>query len=92
MGAFFKFLILFFAFYLLIRLVLRVLLPGLFRTAFRHTASSFNTHQQRPPRNKPPHSRKQEGEIRVEYIPEDQQKQNGARAGEFVDFEEVKKK
>lgn len=89
---FIKFLIIFFAIFLLARLVLRLLLPSIFRIVVRKTASSFHTHQQQSPHNKPPHSRKRQGEIHVEYIPEDKQRQRGDQAGEFVEFEELKEK
>jgi len=61
--------------------------------AYGNTAGPF--HYQTfggPPKDQQQSARKDEGKVRVDYIPpkEDANKTGQATAGEFVDFEEIK--
>lgn len=80
-----KFLIIAICVLWLLRMVARVLLPALFRKVVKKAQQRANEHQQQQRRPEP------EGRIRVDYIPpKDKEALAADKAGEFVDYEEIK--
>lgn len=81
-----KFLIIAICILWLLRIVARLVLPMLFRKVVKQAQQKAQQHrqqQQRPP--------EPDGRIRVEYIPpKDKEALAADKAGEFVDYEEVK--
>lgn len=101
---FLQYLLVFLAIFYLVRLAFRVLIPGLFRMVirrmgFRPEEFSGNSgpydNRARYSRGTPygDASRPKEGDIRIEYIPPSaRENTTGGKAGEFVEFEEMKAK
>lgn len=65
-----------------IRLLVRLLLPNIIRSAFNVNPQGQQQTQQRQP--------KPEGTISILNVPQKEKKGNADKLGEFVDYEEVK--
>lgn len=74
----------------LIRLVFRLLLPYLFQKVVKKAQHQATKQYQQQYTNQRSY-RKPEGTIRVDYVPpKDKEARAADKAGEFVDFEEIK--
>lgn len=99
---FLQYLLVFLAIFYLVRLAFRVLIPGLFRMVIKRMGfrpgefPGDNTQYDNRARYGREHpygeaTRQKEGDIRIEYIPPSaREKATGGKAGEFVEFEEMK--
>lgn len=81
-----KFLLIAFAVLWLLRLLGRFLFPW----AIRKAAERMMHGQQEAPRYENRSSKQADGKIRIDYVPPRDERQGPQKAGEFVDFEEVK--
>lgn len=90
---FLQFLVVFFAIFFLVRLIFRALLPGILRMFMKKMGVRYSQQYQQA-QGSDRRERPREGDIRVEYVPP--QKRNpltpSQKAGEFVEFEEVKQR
>jgi hypothetical protein len=74
----------------LLRFAARLLLPVLFQKIVKKAQQQAGQHQQYQQQQR---QRSPEGRIKVDYVPpKDKEAIAADRAGEFVDFEEVKEK
>ena len=67
----------------LLKMVARLLLPMLFQSMVKKAQNHASQHyQQQQPR--------QEGKIKIDFIPPRNKEEKGNKAGDFVEYEEVK--
>ncbi|NEU10322.1 DUF4834 family protein [Flavihumibacter sp. R14] len=67
----------------LLKMVARLLLPMLFQSMIKKAQNHASQHyQQQPPR--------QEGKIKIDFIPPRPKEEKLNKAGDFVEYEEVK--
>lgn len=70
----------------LVKLVFRLLLPFLFQSLVKKAAN-----QQPPPRGQQQQRRPPEGSVHIDYVPpKDKEARASDRAGDFIDYEDVK--
>ncbi len=86
-----KFLVITICILWLLRVIARMLLPVLFKKAASHMSEKMHNQQQQYQQQARP--RRPEGKVEVDYIPNKKNDHlNYDKAGEFVDYEEVKEK
>ncbi len=80
-----KFLIISILIMWLIKMIARLLLPALFKKIINKAQQNVNTQQQQQERPRPV------GKISVDYVPpKDKEARAADKAGDFIDYEEVK--
>ena len=72
----------------IIRLFARYILPAMFFNFMDDKAKEF-THQKKKEYNRAQQAKKREGEVSIDYSPQNNNK-NKPRSGVYVDYEEVK--
>jgi len=75
----------------LIRIVFRLLFPWIMRKVAQKVMGNARQQYQHP--NAPyrnAHGRQPDGKIRIDYVPPQKQTKGARKAGEFVEFEEIK--
>lgn len=87
-----KFLLITFLIYLLIRLVAPYLFRWWLKSFMKKHIRNGNFQNPYRPGGPPPRPQQPEGEIQIDYIPEEQpdQPKKNFQGGEYVDYEEVK--
>ncbi len=70
----------------ILRMVARIVLPMLFQTVINKTQNPNSQRQYNKPRNQKP-----EGSIHIDFIPpKDREAKAADKAGDFVEYEEIK--
>jgi len=71
--------------YLIYRLLVRYIIPILFKSYIRRSQERF--YQQNPELKK--QKQKKEGEVSVDYVPDNKEKDKNDQYGEYIDYEDV---
>jgi uncharacterized ion transporter superfamily protein YfcC len=72
-----------------VRLFTRYIIPGLFSNYMESKMKEFSRQQQKYKQQEHQKSKQKEGEVRIDYTPEDRPKNKHSR-GEYTDYVEVK--
>lgn len=91
MGALLKFLIITICILYIIRILARIFLPFLFKKAMNKMQEKMQQQGGFQYQRQQSYERKQEGRIKVDYVPPQKKEPKLDNAGDFVEYEEIKK-
>jgi hypothetical protein len=91
MGALLKFLIITICILYIIRILARIFLPFLFKKAMNKMQEKMQQQGGFRYQRQQSYERKQEGSIKVDYVPPQKKEPKLDNAGDFIEYEEIKK-